>query len=68
MPRTLTTGEVARACGVSPRTVVKWIQQGWLKGHKVPGSAHRRVLPQDWAEFVREHGMPESFVDESVKE
>lgn len=50
------TQRVARACQVSPATVASWIDQGHLKGHKTP-TGHRRVVADDLAAFMREHGM-----------
>lgn len=38
----MTSSKVARLCGVSGRTVLKWIAQGRLKAHKLP-SGHYRI-------------------------
>jgi excisionase family DNA binding protein len=54
----LTTGDVARLCGVSFRTVIRWIERGWLKGYKLPGRGDNRVRPDDLRAFLREHRMP----------
>jgi two-component system, OmpR family, response regulator RpaA len=53
----LTTGQVARVCGVAPRTVSKWVDAGRLKGYLVPGSQDRRVPRVELARFLRDHGM-----------
>lgn len=54
----LTTGEVARRCRVTKRTVIKWIDSGRLKGYLIPGSTHRRVAARALADFMRAHGLP----------
>jgi excisionase family DNA binding protein len=54
----LTTGEVARICRVSPRTVAKWIDAGLLKGYRVPGSKDRRIPREILIRFLKDHGMP----------
>ena len=50
------TQRVARVCQVSPATVVNWIDQGLLKGHKTP-TGRRRVEAADLAAFLRAHEM-----------
>lgn len=57
---TCTTGEVARRCGVTKRTVVKWIESGRLRGYTIPGSRHRRVAAADLAAFMKAHGIPDA--------
>jgi excisionase family DNA binding protein len=54
-----TTGEVARRCLVTKRTVIKWIDSGRLRGYVLPGSTHRRVAAEALAEFMRGHGIPD---------
>lgn len=61
MPRysehSLTTGQVAKACDVSQRTVINWINKGILKAYTLPGRGDRRVLPCDLEDFMREQGI-----------
>lgn len=54
-----TTGEIARMCRVTKRTVIKWIDEGRLPGYRIPGSRHRRVSAKNLAEFMRRHGIPD---------
>ena len=54
-----TTGEIARLCQVTKRTVITWIDSGKLKGYRIPGGRHRRVTPADLAEFMKGHGIPD---------
>jgi two-component system response regulator RpaA len=53
----LTTGQVARVCGVAPRTVSKWCDRGELPHFRVPLSQDRRVELIDLEAFLRRHGM-----------
>jgi excisionase family DNA binding protein len=55
---TLTTSEVASHCGVNFRTVIRWIQKGWLRAYQLPGRGDNRVELEDFLEFLREHKMP----------
>jgi excisionase family DNA binding protein len=54
----LTTGEVAKLCHVTIRTVIKWFEKGHLKGYKIPGSRDRRFARADVLTFMKEHGIP----------
>ena len=59
----LTTGEVARACRVAPRTVSKWFDTGKLRGYRIPGSRDRRIPLQQLIAFMRAHGIPLDGLD-----
>ncbi len=54
----LTTGDVAKLCHVTIRTVIKWFEKGHLKGYKIPGSRDRRFARVDVLQFMRDHGIP----------
>ena len=56
--RTFTTGQLARAFHVAPRTVSKWIDSGELPGYRIPGSNDRRVSAASAREFAVRCGMP----------
>ena len=56
---TLTTSEVARLCGVSQRTVIRWVEREELRAYKLPGRGDRRVTAGELRRFMRKHGMPE---------
>ena len=62
----LTTHAVARLCGVSRPTVIRWIQDGLLDAYKTPGG-HRRVRRGALLEFCREHGVPLVSSDSSPR-
>lgn len=53
----LTTGEMARHCEVTQRTVHNWIQAGHLPTSRTPGR-HQRVQVGDFQEFLRRHRLP----------
>jgi excisionase family DNA binding protein len=54
-----TTGEIARLCQVTKRTVITWIDSGKLKGYRMPGGGHRRVAAADLLAFMKGHGIPD---------
>lgn len=54
----LTTGDVARICNVTIRTVIRWFESGSLSGYKIPGSRERRIPRDKLVEFMQRHGMP----------
>lgn len=58
-PEFFTTGEVAKLCGVTLRTVINWIQRGHLKAHKLPGTrGDNRIRRVDLIEFMSSNGIP----------
>lgn len=58
MPQVLTTTEAAHLCGVSFRTVIRWIERGELHGYRLPGRGDYRVPVGELRRFMGEHGMP----------
>lgn len=56
-PTYFTTFQVARMLGVSPPTVVNWVNGGLLAAHRTPGG-HRRIKEDDIAEFARRNSYP----------
>jgi excisionase family DNA binding protein len=54
----LTTGEIAKYCGVNFRTVIRWIERGRLKAYQLPGRGDNRVTVEDFMEFLRINNMP----------
>lgn len=59
----LTTGEIAGLARCSQQTVIREIDRGNLKGYRMPGSGHRRVLIEDVRIWMRSHGIPEDMID-----
>ncbi len=56
--QTLTTGEVAKHCGVHFRTVIRWIEKGYLKAYQLPGRGDNRVQLSDFVEFLKKNSLP----------
>jgi two-component system response regulator VicR len=57
LPEHLTTGIVARNCGVSKVTVLRWIEKGNLTAFKLPGGQNR-ILRDDFYTFAARHRIP----------
>lgn len=53
-----TTGKAAKLLRMSPRSVCKLIDQGHLRGYRIPGSLDRRTTRQWIEEFLAKNGMP----------
>lgn len=51
----LTVAAVAESEGVSPRTVLRWIEQGHLRARRQPGGRLR--IYSDWYEDMIRHGL-----------
>lgn len=64
--RVLTTGEIAKYCGVHFRTVLRWIKRGQLPAFQLPGRGDNRVEVDDFLNFLREHNLPipEEFIEQ----
>ncbi|MFC1902115.1 helix-turn-helix domain-containing protein [Chloroflexota bacterium] len=56
-PEYLTTGVVAKQCGVSKVTVLRWIEKGDLPAFKLPGGQNR-IPGEDFFAFAAKHGIP----------
>ena len=54
----LTTGEVAKYCDVNFRTVIRWIEKGYLKAYKLPGRGDNRIPKESLVAFLVENSMP----------
>ena len=56
-PQYLTTGAVARHCGVSKVTVLRWIEKGNLVAFRLPGGQNR-IYREDFYTFAAKHKIP----------
>jgi excisionase family DNA binding protein len=56
-PEYLTTGAVARYCGVSKVTVLRWIEKGNLAAFRLPGGQNR-IHRDDFYTFANKHSIP----------
>jgi excisionase family DNA binding protein len=52
-------GFVAKHCGVSNTTVLRWVVAGQLPAFRLPGG-HYRVGREDLAAFLKKYNMPDS--------
>lgn len=59
MNETLTSSEAARICGVSFRTVIRWIERNELQAYRLPGRGDYRVLATELRRFMSVHGIPD---------
>lgn len=57
-PQILTTGEIAKYCGVNFRTVIRWIERDLLKAFQLPGRGDNRITREDFLSFLQQHQMP----------
>jgi excisionase family DNA binding protein len=56
-PEYMTSGVVARHCGVSKVTVLRWIKNGNLAAFQLPGGQNR-IYREDFYSFAAKHGIP----------
>jgi two-component system response regulator VicR len=56
-PEYLTTGTVARYCGVCKLTVLRWIEKGDLTAFKLPGGQNR-IHRDNFYAFAAKHNIP----------
>lgn len=54
----LTTGEAAQFCGVSFRTVSRWVERGLLNAFELPGRGDKRIEVEEFVRFLLQNGMP----------
>jgi len=66
--RALTTGEIAKYCSVNFRTVIRWIEKGYLSAYKLPGRGDNRVTVEEFLRFLESNNMPvpESLLSETT--
>ena len=56
-PEYVTVGFIARRCGVSNTTVLRWIDKGELPAFRLP-AGHYRIAREKFAEFLTNYGIP----------
>ena len=66
--RTYSSGEVAKICDVTSRTVIRWIGAGRLNAFKLPGRGNNRVSESDLLHFLNQNNMPVPTEMVSVQE
>jgi len=56
-PEFITVGFIAKRCGVSNTTVLRWISTGRLPAFRLPGG-HYRIERDNFSEFLTKHSIP----------
>ncbi|MFC4701211.1 helix-turn-helix domain-containing protein [Glaciecola siphonariae] len=56
--RTFSSGEVAKICDVTSRTVIRWIGAGKLNAFKLPGRGNNRISESDLLLFLNQNKIP----------
>lgn len=56
----LTSGMVAKECGVAARTISKWCDLNYLPHYRIPGSNDRRIYAHVLLKFMRDNNMSPS--------
>jgi excisionase family DNA binding protein len=56
-PEYISVGFIAKHCGVSNTTVLRWINTGQLPAFKLPGG-HFRIERTDFSRFLKRYNMP----------
>ncbi|CAM4197921.1 response regulator [Roseateles saccharophilus] len=55
----LTSREAGQRCGVSFRTVIRWIERGELSAYRLPGRGDYRIMLADLRAFASRYGLPD---------
>jgi excisionase family DNA binding protein len=56
-PEFISVGFIAKRCGVSNTTVLRWISTGQLPAFRLPGG-HYRIERNNFAEFLTKYSIP----------
>lgn len=56
-PEYISVGFIAKCCGVSNTTVLRWITTGQLPAFRLPGG-HYRIEREDFSNFLTKYSMP----------
>ena len=56
-PEFISVGFIAKRCGVSNTTVLRWISTGQLLAFRLPGG-HYRIERNDFSEFLTKYSIP----------
>ena len=57
MEDVLTVFQASKWCGVSPKTMINWIDAGHIEAYRTVGG-HRRIKKTDLEAFMRKQGIP----------
>lgn len=56
--RVFTSTEAAKYCGVSFRTIIRWIEKGRLDAFQLPGRGDNRIPLKSLVKFMEENNIP----------
>jgi len=59
-PEYISVGFIAKRCGVSNTTVLRWISTKQLRAFRLPGG-HYRIDGNDFSEFIIKNSMPVGY-------
>lgn len=57
MDDVFTVFTASKYCNVASKTIINWIDQGYIKAYRTPGG-HRRINRKDLEEFMKKQGIP----------
>ncbi len=57
MDEVFTVFTASKYCNVASKTIINWIDQGYIKAYRTPGG-HRRINRKDLEEFMKKQGIP----------
>ena len=57
MEDVFTVFTASKYCNVASKTIINWIDQGYIKAYRTPGG-HRRINRKDLEEFMKKQGIP----------
>ena len=63
----LTVFKASKQCNVSPKTIINWIESGYITAYKTVGG-HRRMKKSDLVAFMTKQGIPIPAEDTPVEE
>jgi excisionase family DNA binding protein len=56
-PEYISVGFIAKSCGVSNTTVLRWITTKQLPAFRLPGG-HYRIIKDDFIQFLSKYSIP----------
>jgi len=64
MDEIMTVAEASKYCNVSPKTIINWIDTGYIKAYKTVGG-HRRIQKTNLEIFMKKQGIPVPETEDS---
>lgn len=68
MKKSYSSGDVAKICDVTPRTIIRWIASGKLEAFQLPGRGNNRVSEDALLRFLQANEMPVPAALNSIQE